>query len=225
LASNIKDNLSRINEQIKQVATKPVKLVAVSKFVEAERLVEAIHCGQKIFGENYVQEAQGKFEHIKSLGLSDFEFHFIGSMQSNKAKDAVGLFSLIHSVDRLKLAEALANKASQKGIHQEILLQINISNEENKSGVLPEKLTELLSEVSKFDSLVVKGLMTIGKEGLSPDERVKEFLEMNKLYNSCNKQVSSLTELSMGMSGDFELAIKHGASIIRVGTAIFGERS
>lgn len=225
MSSEIKENLARIKNQIASATSKEVKLVAVSKFVEVSKIIQAIDCGQKIFGENYVQEAQSKIEQLKELELADFEFHFIGSLQSNKAKDAVGLFSLIHSVDRLKLAQALANRASQLGIKQQVLLQVNISSEANKSGVLPEKLIELLKETSKFDSLTIKGLMTIGQEGLSQSARIEEFLEMNRLYSSCKELSAEISELSMGMSGDFELAIKHGASIVRVGTAIFGERS
>lgn len=217
--SCIEQNLNNIRARIQKLSTREVKLVAVSKFVELARIKEAISYGQKVFGENYVQEAARKFTDLLD---QDLELHFIGSLQSNKAKEAVGLFTVIQSVDRLKLAEAIANRAAQKGIKQKILLQINISREDNKSGVLPENLSELLKELLKFDSLDIQGLMTIGDVNI--DNRVKEFTEMQELYNLAKQIIPKINELSMGMSEDFELAISHGASIIRVGTAIFGER-
>ena len=228
-SSNIAENLSLINTRIRNLTSREMTLVAVSKFMPAKRILEAISCGHRVFGENYVQEAKSKIDELLSLGAvkESFDFNFIGSLQSNKAKEAVGLFSLIQSVDRLKLAELIANRASQLGIRQKILLQVNISREASKSGVFPEDLLELLRACRSFDSLDVQGLMTIGRvfeADLIIDQRVEEFKEMNLLLEQSRVLCPTIKELSMGMSEDFELAINNNATIVRIGTAIFGSR-
>ena len=214
---SIEHSLNNIKENLKDA-----KLLAVSKFVEASRVSEAIDAGQKIFGENYVQEAKKKKQELLALGYKDFDFHLIGSLQSNKAKDAVGLFSLIHSVDRVSLAKAISKEAVKKSITQDILIQINVSLEATKSGVLEENFEPLLDACLKLDALKIRGIMTIGSFG---ESGLKEFEKMKLIFDKYQDRFSEKKELSMGMSSDYKLAIEHGATIVRVGTSIFGSRT
>ncbi len=214
---------SRITELNNFLKDKDAKLLAVSKYVEASRVGQAIKAGQKLFGENYVQEAKKKKEELLELGFSDFEFHFIGGLQSNKAKDAVGLFSLIHSVDRLSLAKAISKEAVKKSITQDILIQVNISNESTKSGVAYDDFDRLLNSCLELESIRLRGLMTIGSYGLG-EQKAQEFEKMKTLYDKYENSFIEKKELSMGMSADYELAIRSGATIVRLGTSIFGTR-
>jgi len=197
-----------------------VKLVAVSKTVDQGRIKEAWHAGQHIFGENYLQEAKAK---IAALGPGP-AWHFIGHLQSNKAKAAVELFGLIHGVDRLKLAQALEKAAAQMGKVQEILIQVNLAGEESKSGTSPEAAAGLLQEIGQLPHLRVKGLMTM-PPFLDPEEVRPYFRALRELRDRLEQlDLGKLPELSMGMSGDYEVAVEEGATLVRVGTAIFGRR-
>ena len=224
--TQIAQNLEAVRRRIIAAAQKAgrdpqqVRLVAVSKTVPAERLKEAVAAGQSLFGENYLQEAREKIAAL-TAGVS---WHFIGHLQSNKAKAAVALFELIHGVDRLKLAQALDAAAAPLGQVQEILLQVDLAGEASKSGADPEAVPELLREISRLPHLKVMGLMTmppfLAAEAVRP--YFKALRELRDRLQDLSGQ--PLPELSMGMSGDYEVAVEEGATLVRVGTAIFGSR-
>ncbi|HEY9073784.1 MAG TPA: YggS family pyridoxal phosphate-dependent enzyme [Desulfobaccales bacterium] len=224
--SQITKNLEEVRNRIAAAARRTgrdpaqVRLVAVSKTVPVERIKEAVAAGQRLFGENYLQEAQGK---ITALGEAAV-WHFIGHLQSNKAKGAVGLFALIHGVDRLKLAAALEAAASQMGTVQEILIQVNLAAEASKSGAAPEAAAGLLEAIKPLPHLRVTGLMTM-PPFLDPEAVRPYFRALRELRDHLRDSSGlPLPELSMGMSGDYEVAVEEGATLVRVGTAIFGSR-
>jgi len=225
--SQIARNLEEVRKQIEAAARRAgrdpaaVKLVAVSKTVEMARLKEALAAGQNIFGENYLQEAKAK---IEALGPGA-SWHFIGHLQTNKAKAAVELFQLIHSVDRLHLAQSLEQAAARREKVQEILLQVNLAGEESKSGATPEAIPELFREISRLPHLRVAGLMTMPPWFADPEAVRPYFRALRELRTRLLQlDLGPLPELSMGMSGDFEAAVEEGATLVRVGTAIFGKR-
>jgi pyridoxal phosphate enzyme (YggS family) len=198
-----------------------VRLVAVSKTVDLERLRAAIAAGQNLFGENYLQEAKAKIEAL-GVGIS---WHLVGHLQTKKAKGAVELFDLIHAVDRLKLARALETAAARRGQVQDILIQVNQGGEATKSGVAPDAAPELLHEVARLPHLRVLGLMTMPPWFHDPEAVRPYFRALRELRDQL-RDLSGLPlpELSMGMSGDYEVAVEEGATLVRVGTAIFGAR-
>jgi PLP dependent protein len=226
----IKQNLEEIRQRLKDAAIRAgrdpreVRLVAVTKTVGRERLKEAVAAGQTLFGENYVQEARAK---IAALGPG-LTWHFIGHLQSNKARAAVELFDLIHSVDRASLAQALEQAAARLGKVQDILLQVNLAGEETKSGAAPANVQALLAEISRLPHLRVQGLMTMPPWFDEP-ERVRPYFralrELRDRLRGLQLVDGDLPELSMGMTGDFEAAVSEGATLVRIGTAIFGRRS
>ena len=225
--TKIAQNLEEVRRRIKAAALKagrdpvPVRLVAVSKTVDVARIREALASGQALFGENYLQEAKPK---IEALGPGP-QWHFIGHLQSNKAKAAVEFFHLIHSVDRLSLARALDGAAARLGKIQEILLQVNLAGEASKSGAPPAEAPHLLQEVAKFPHLRVLGLMTMPPWFPDPEEARPFFRALRELRDRLRSLgICPLPELSMGMSGDFEAAVEEGATLVRVGAAIFGQR-
>lgn len=200
-----------------------VRLVAVSKTVGLEALREAVAAGQRLFGENYLQEAQRK---MAALG-PEVEWHFVGHLQSNKVKGAVGRFALIHSLDRLSLAEALEKAAARLGVVRDVLVQVNLAGEASKSGVAPEAAADLLRELKRCPHLRVRGLMTLPPFFPDPEAVRPYFRALRELRDRLAAQGLSdtgLPELSMGMSSDFEVAVEEGATLIRVGTALFGPR-
>jgi pyridoxal phosphate enzyme (YggS family) len=226
----VKERLDRINQRIVDAATgcgrnpESVRLVAVSKTVDAERVAEAIDAGAAILGENYIQEARGKFNILYGRPV---QWHFIGHLQSNKAKYAVRMFDLIHSVESLKLAKALDKEAGKHGRVQEILIQVNISREETKSGIPETGAVELIRQISRLDNLRVKGLMTMPPFFDAPEQARPFFRQLARLRDWIAEHDIprvSMQELSMGMTGDFEVAIEEGATLVRIGTAIFGAR-
>ena len=227
----LKDRISLIRSRIETAAAasgrrpQDVQLVAVSKTVPVERLITAIDLGVTVFGENYVQEAREKFNALYAHPLS---WHFIGHLQSNKAKYVVKIFDLIHSVDSLKLAREIDKQAGKIGKVQSVLVQVNIAEEKSKSGVQMEDAAQLVIEMSQLAHLEVKGLMTMPPYFNAPEKVRPYFRALRQLRDRLRAmEISGVTmdALSMGMSGDFEVAIQEGATLVRIGTAIFGERA
>jgi pyridoxal phosphate enzyme (YggS family) len=227
----VKNRIEAITRRIEAAATSAgrhhadVRLVAVSKTMPAERVRQAAGCGITIFGENYIQEARQKIDHLQDLDLA---WHFIGHLQSNKAKFAVRLFDLIHSVDSIKLAREIDRQAAKQGKLQKVLIQVNIGQEASKSGVYLEEALELVREAGQLKNIAVKGLMTLPPYFNAP-EKVRPFFRDLRALRDRIRALSlpdvAMQELSMGMTGDFEAAIQEGATLVRIGTAIFGERS
>ena len=219
---NVKD---RINKAALKCSRDPesIHLVAVSKNIPASRVREAIEVGVTTLGENYVQEARSKFN---LLGTYSVSWHFIGHLQSNKAKYAVRLFDLIHSVDTLKLARELNKHAKKVNKIQDILIQINISKEQSKSGSDIENAANLIEDIVLFENLSVKGLMAMPPFFNDSEKARPYYIALRNLRAQIQRAFPEvvLNELSMGMTGDFEVAIEEGATLVRIGTAIFGER-
>ena len=226
----MKERLDRIKKRIAEAAAgcgrnpETIRLVAVSKTVDADRVAQAIDAGAAIVGENYIQEARDK---VNTLYDRPVQWHFIGHLQSNKAKYAVRMFDLIHSVESLKLAKALDKEARKNGKVQDILIQVNISREETKSGITETGAVELITQISGLENVRVKGLMTMPPFFDSPEQARPFFHQLARLRDRIierNLPRVSMQELSMGMTGDFEVAIQEGATLVRIGTAIFGAR-
>jgi pyridoxal phosphate enzyme (YggS family) len=226
----LKDRLLAIQKRIAAAAHAcgrdplTVRLVAVSKTMPADVVRQAIEAGAGILGENYVQEAREKFD---ILNTYDVAWHFIGHLQSNKAKYVVRIFDLIHSVDSLKLVKELDKQARKVNKVQPILIQVNIALEGTKSGVAPNETLELIETAAQYTHVSIKGLMTMPPFFNSP-EKVRPYFAalraLSRKIDAHNIPNVSMQELSMGMTGDFEAAIEEGATYVRVGTAIFGER-
>jgi len=202
-----------------------VKLVAVSKTNPVASIKQALDAGLQLFGENYIQEAREKFN---ALAASPAQWHFIGHLQSNKAKYAVRMFDLIHTVDSEKLARELNKQAAKIGKVQSVLVQVNIAGESSKSGASREATINLATAVGTLDNLSLRGLMTIPPFFNSPEKVRPYFQELRRLRDHIRSLAIpgvAMDELSMGMTGDFEAAIAEGATLVRIGTAIFGERA
>ena len=223
----IAENLAILRQKIDETCRKSgrntaeVKLIAVSKYFGVDAIVEAKKCGLTDFGENRAQELTLKFE---KLG-NDVTWHFIGTLQTNKVKYAVNAAELIHSVDSLELVEEINKRAEKIGKIQKILLEVKTSEEESKSGLETEiEILNLVKRCSELKNLDLKGLMTMAP--LTEDTNIirKSFRDLRNLKDRINNKGFNLTELSMGMTSDFEIAIEEGATMIRVGSAIFGDR-
>ena len=226
----MKQRLQQIRQRIRQAAESckrdadSVCLVAVSKTIAADIVKEAIEAGVTILGESYVQEARAKFKALVQYPVS---WHFIGHLQSNKAKYAVRLFDLIHSVDSLKLARELDQQARKVDKIQQILVQVNIGAEDTKSGISTDEASRLVAEISQLKNLAVKGLMTMPPYFNAPEKVRPFFAALRELRDQIRAEDIpniAMDELSMGMTGDFEAAIEEGATMVRIGTAIFGEK-
>ena len=226
---SIADNLLQIGERMRIAAERAsrdpssVRLVAVSKTQPAEAVAAAVAAGQGLFGENYVQEFLDKSRQLPD----SIEWHFIGSLQSNKVKYLAGLTSLIHSVDRISLAREIDRQWEKSGKPCDILLQVNISGEETKSGTTTAGVIELAREAAALPHLRIRGLMTMPPFYDEPERARPYFRELRCLAERIEAEKIPgvvMEELSMGMSGDFEVAIEEGATLVRVGSAIFGER-
>ena len=217
IAENLADIVARI-DAARKAAIKPAvqtRLVAVSKTVPETGIREALAAGQRLFGENRVQEAQNKFPQLKAA-FPDLELHLIGPLQTNKVKEAAALFDCIQTLDRARLADALAAERDKAGKCPKLFLQVNTGEEPQKAGVLPRETAELIAYARKLE-LPLEGLMCIPPVG---DDAAPHFALLAKIARD-----HGLSNLSMGMSGDFELAVKFGATHVRVGTAIFGVRA
>jgi len=226
----LKINLESVMDRIKQAAVssgrnpETVRLVAVSKTIPSETVKKAIDAGADILGENYIQEARNKFNDLSSYPVS---WHFIGHLQTNKAKYAVRIFDLIHSVDSFKLAIELDKQGNKIDKIQNILIQVNVADESSKSGISVQDTLNLVKEISVLNNLAIKGLMTMPPFFNAPEKVRPFFKNLRNLRDQISKEAIpkvAMDELSMGMTGDFEVAIEEGATLVRIGTAIFGER-
>ena len=229
MGTDVAANIDKIRQRIAAAAARcnrapdSVKLLAVTKTLAPAVIEQAIKAGLTAFGENYVQEAREK---IPVIGQR-IQWHMIGHLQTNKAKYVVNLFDYIHSVDRLELAEEINKRARMIGRKINILIEINVSGEETKSGIPAVKSIDLIKEVSGLENVSVKGLMTMAPYSDNPENSRPYFAELRNLRNNIiNEGIAGIQmeELSMGMTDDFEIAIEEGATIVRIGRAIFGNR-
>ena len=227
----MKRNLDSVMNRIKQSAVssgrdpESVRLVAVSKTIPAETVKKAIDAGANTLGENYIQEAKTKFNDLISYPVS---WHFIGHLQTNKAKYAVRIFDLIHSVDSFKLALELNKQAGKTGKIQHVLIQVNVAEESSKSGISIQNTLSLIKEISVLNNISIKGLMTMPPFFNEPEKVRPFFKDLRNLRDTIRREEIDnvgMEELSMGMTGDFEAAIEEGATLVRIGTAIFGDRN
>ncbi|MCQ2496684.1 MAG: YggS family pyridoxal phosphate-dependent enzyme [Lachnospiraceae bacterium] len=226
-------NLAEVKEKIAAAAKRAgrnpedVKLVAVSKTYPVEAIEYAMEEGTVIFGENKVQELTGKIDYFEAKNCQN-EWHLIGHLQTNKCKYIVGRTALIHSVDSFKLAEAIDKEAAKKDVICDILIELNIGDEDSKFGCRPEDCEALVRDISILKNVRVKGLMCVAPFVENPEENRMFFRQMKNLtVDIANKNIDnvSMCEISMGMTGDYEVAIEEGATIVRVGTGIFGKRN
>lgn len=228
---SIEENLKQVKENIANAAVKigkkpeDITLVMATKTVPPERIREAVRAGGDIIAENKIQEALKKYEVLKE---EKAKWHFIGHLQTNKVKDVLKFADMVHSVDRISLVEKLDHRLMQEGRSMDILIQVNTSYEDSKYGVALEEAISLIRQTAKYDTLKIWGLMTIGL--FTKDEvKIREcFKLLKKIHDEAvNEGIDrvSMKYLSMGMSGDYEIAIEEGANMVRVGTAIFGARN
>lgn len=221
------DRYARVLERVQEAGARAgrdrsdVTLVAVSKTWPADVLKEAAGAGVTVFGENRAQELKEKFAVLGDR----VRWHFVGPLQSNKVRHVAGVAELVHSVDRYGLAEALGRRAHSLGIVQDVLIEVNAAGEATKHGVEPAAALRLAEEVAALEGVAVRGLMTIPPRAADPEETRPYFRDLAALRDLVADAVPGATELSMGMSGDFEVAIEEGATIVRVGEAIFGPRT
>jgi pyridoxal phosphate enzyme (YggS family) len=227
LLENIKNVYRKISYAALRTDRNPfdVNLIAVTKTVGIDKIKEAIEWGLRVFGENKVQEAKEKIEHCR-IHITDceIEWHLVGHLQRNKAKTAVQLFDMIHSLDSIGLAEDINKQAEKAGKIQRVLIQVKLSEEETKHGVSKKGLMDLVKTVSEMKNLKLEGLMTMPQFFDKAEMARPFFRELRELRDNAEKSGYQLPELSMGMTNDFEVAIEEGATMVRVGTAIFGER-
>ena len=226
--SSIAENLERVREKIAQAAAKSgrstdnVDLVAISKTHEAEKVREAIEAGQTLFGESKVQEARAKIPELPS----NIHWHFVGHLQKNKIRHALPLFELIQSIDSLALAEDMNRIAEEEGMHPRVLLEVNVAGEGSKFGFEPEKLRAALESLLALPRLSILGLMCIPPIADEAEASRQYFVKLRELRDSLQTEFRvDLAQLSMGMTQDYAVAVEEGATLVRIGTAIFGERS
>lgn len=225
IRENIKWVENKIDDACKKSGrdTEAVTLIAVSKTKPVSMLQEAYEAGCRDFGENKVQELVDKYEHMPK----DIRWHMIGHLQRNKVKYIVDKVYLIHSVDSLRLAEEISKEAGKKGVIVSILIEVNVAKEETKFGTTCEDVIELVEEIAKLPNIQVKGLMTIAPYVENPEENRQYFEKLRQIYvDIIRKNIDNvcMDVLSMGMTGDYEVAVTEGATYVRVGTGIFGER-
>jgi hypothetical protein len=225
---SIAENLEQVREQIAHAAAKSgrsvddVELVAISKTHEADKVRKAIDVEQTLFGESRVQEARVKIPELPS----SIRWHFVGHLQKNKIRQALPLFELIHSVDSLALAQDINRIAEEDGLHPRVLLEVNVAGEGSKFGFQPDKLRAEMESLLALPRLSILGLMTIPPIAEEPESSRKYFIQLRELRDQLQTEFHvDLAQLSMGMTQDFAIAVEEGATLIRVGTAIFGERS
>jgi len=225
---SIAENLERVRAQIAQAAAKAgravedIELVAISKTHDAGKFREAIEAGHTLFGESRVQEARAKIPELPS----NLRWHFVGHLQKNKIRHALPLFELIHSIDSLALAQDVNRIAEEDGLHPRVLLEVNVAGEGSKFGFAPDKLRAEMESLLAFPRLSILGLMTILPIAEEAEASRKYFIQLRELRDRLQTEFHvDLAQLSMGMTQDFAIAVEEGATLVRVGTAIFGERS
>lgn len=220
MTKNLLQNINDIRKRIENAANRcgrdasEVTLICVSKTIDAETICEAKRLGESVFGENRPQELRDKFPLVEGA-----TWHLIGHLQTNKVKYVVGKVALIHSVESLRLAEAINEEAKKHGIVQDILLEVNISGEESKYGLTTDEIPTIIKDMESLSNICFKGFMTMAPLGAPEDEIRGIFKKAKELFDSYRNKGASI--LSMGMSGDFEIAIEEGATCVRVGSAIF----
>ncbi len=226
--SSIAENLDCVREQIAKAATKSgrsvddVELVAITKTHSAEKVREAIEAGQILFGESRVQEARAKIPELPS----NVRWHFVGHLQKNKVRQALPFFEMVHSVDSLSLAQDINRIAEEEGLYPRVLLEMNVAGEGSKFGFAPDHLREHVEALLRLPRLSIEGLMCIPPIAAESEDSRKFFIEVRELRDSLEKEFNmKLPQLSMGMTNDYTIAVQEGATLVRVGTAIFGERS
>ena len=229
--SSLCENWKRIKEDVEETAIQygrpkeDILIVAVSKTHPTTSILEGIGCGIGSFGENYAQEFRDKYNLIEQSGVQQPDWHFIGHLQTNKVKYIVPFCRYIHTVDSIRLAEEIGKHSLKNNVRTHILIQVNTSGEESKSGVPASDVVSLAKEISLVNGIILDGLMSIPAP--EKDEEIrKEFIELRILREKLRKEVPNQpwTHLSMGMTGDYHIAIQEGATIVRIGTAIFGVR-
>lgn len=225
----VQEQLNEVRQKIVQACERAgrnpseVKLIAVSKTKPVSMIEEAIVCGQTVFGENKVQELCDKIPQLPA----NLEWHLIGHLQRNKVKYIVDKVALIHSVDTVRLAKQISQEAVKAGVTVQILLEVNVAREESKFGFMEEEVEEAVREIAAFPNIQIVGLMTIAPFVADPEENRIYFKKLHQLCVDINKKNIDnirMSELSMGMTGDYEVAIEEGATMVRVGTGIFGTR-
>lgn len=222
IANRLQDILATIESaQADSPFAQNVKLVAVSKAQPSSAIREAFAAGQRIFGENYLQEALDKQTELSDL---DIEWHFIGPIQSNKTQPISQHFAWVHSVDRLKIAQRLNDARPAALPPLQVCIQVNISHEDTKSGVLPNDLAALAAEVEQLPRLKLRGLMAIPAPTQDINQQIDQFKRVRECYDALLKQGFTLDTLSIGMSDDYKVAIAQGATFVRIGSALFGAR-
>jgi pyridoxal phosphate enzyme (YggS family) len=226
--SSVAENLERVREQVAEAAAKvgravdEIQLIAITKTHAAERVREAIEAGQTLFGESRVQEARAKIP----LLPASLRWHFVGHLQKNKIRHALPLFEVFHSIDSLALAHEMNRIADEDGIHPRVLLEINVSGEGSKFGFKPETVRAEMESLLALPRLSIEGLMTIPPLAENAEASREFFAQLREFRDALEKEFDlKLPQLSMGMTTDFTVATEEGATLVRVGTAIFGERS
>jgi PLP dependent protein len=226
--SSIAENLERVRELIASAAAKSarsagdIELVAITKTHPVEKVRNAIEAGQILFGESRVQEARAKIPEVPS----NIRWHFVGHLQKNKVRQALALFEMIHSVDSLPLAEDINRVAEEEGLYPRVLLEVNVAGEGSKFGFASDQLREQMEALLALFRVSIEGLMCIPPLTAESESSRKFFVQVRELRDSLEKEFSmKLPQLSMGMTQDFPIGIEEGATLVRVGTAIFGERS
>ena len=225
--TSVAENLERVREQIARAAAKSgrttddVELVAITKTHPADKVREAIEAGHTLFGESRIQEARAKIPELPS----NLRWHFIGHLQKNKIRHALPLFEMIHSVDSLALAQDINRIAEEDGMHPRVLLEVNVAGEGSKFGFSPDKLSDQMEELLALPRLSILGLMTIPPLAEEAEASRKYFVQLREMRDRLQTEFRvDLAQLSMGMTQDFPIAVEEGATLVRVGTAIFGER-
>ena len=225
----IKENIAEVEKKVAAACERSgrkredVLLLAVSKTIDVDRIKEAVDCGLTSLGENKVQEIMDKYD---AMG-PDVKWHLIGHLQTNKVKYIIDKVEMIHSVESLKLAEEISKRAEAKGVIANILLEVNVADEESKFGIKVDECEEMVRKISVLPNIVIRGLMTVAPFVENPEENRGYFRQLKQLLVDINsKKIDNVNMevLSMGMTGDYEVAIEEGATIVRVGTGIFGAR-